>query len=123
MSFLPVSTVLMATGFGLILIGLAGILLHRNLFRIIIGFSLMDSGVAIVMVALGYVSGGTAPIVDADLPLEGAAARMVDPVPSALAVTAIVIGLAVTAVLLAFAVRLYRRHGTLDIDQFTESRG
>lgn len=123
MDFLPVSTVLMATGFGLILIGLAGILLHRNLFRIIIGFSLMDSGVAIVMVALGYVSGGTAPIVDADLPLQGAAARMVDPVPAALAVTAIVIGLAVTAVLLAFAIRLYRRHGTLDIDQFTESRG
>lgn len=123
MDFLPVSTVLMATGFGLILIGLAGILLHRNLFRIIIGFSLMDSGVAIVMVALGYVSGGTAPIVDADLPLQGAVARMVDPVPAALAVTAIVIGLAVTAVLLAFAIRLYRRHGTLDIDQFTESRG
>lgn len=118
----PVSTVMMATGFGLILIGLAAILLHRNILRMIIGFSLMDSGIAIILVSLGYVTGGTAPIMDADLPIAGAVERVVDPIPSALTVTAIVIGLSVTAVLLAYAIRLYRRHGTLDIDAFQDSR-
>lgn len=123
MTAFPVSTVLMATGFGLILIGLAGILLHRNILRLIIGFSLMDSGVAIVLVASGYVTGGTAPIIDADLPAADAVARVVDPVPSALTVTAIVIGLSVTAVMLAYAIRLYRTHGTLDIRAFRDSQG
>lgn len=123
MTAFPVSTVLMATGFGLILIGLAGILLHRNILRMIIGFSLMDSGVAIVLVASGYVTGGTAPIIDADLPAADAVARVVDPVPSALTVTAIVIGLSVTAVMLAYAIRLYRTHGTLDIRAFRDSQG
>lgn len=118
----PVSTVMMATGFGLILIGLTAILLHRNILRMIIGFSLMDSGIAIVLVSLGYVTGGTAPIMDADLPVAGAVQKVVDPIPSALTVTAIVIGLSVTAVMLAYAVRLYRRHGTLDIDAFRDSQ-
>ena len=49
-------------------------------------------------------------------------ARAVDPVPSALVVTAIVIGLAVTAVMLAYAIRLYEAKKTLSIDAFTESK-
>lgn len=123
MTTFPISTVLMATGFGLILIGLAGILLHRNILRMIIGFSLMDSGVAIVLVSTGYVTDGTAPIIDGDLAVADAVARVVDPVPSALTVTAIVIGLSVTAVMLAYAIRLYRTHGTLDIRAFRDSQG
>jgi multicomponent Na+:H+ antiporter subunit C len=46
----------------------------------------------------------------------------VDPIPSALAVTAIVIGLAVTAVMLAYAIRLYQAKQTLSIDAFTDSK-
>lgn len=118
----PVSTVMMVTGFGLVLIGLAAILFHRNILRMIIGFSLMDSGVAIILVSLGYITGGTAPIIDADLPAGDAVQRVVDPIPSALTVTAIVIGLSVTAVMLAYAIRLYRSHGTLDIEAFRHSR-
>ena len=86
----------------------------------IVGFTLVDSGVAIVVVALGYVQGGTAPILDADT---DASAIFVDPINAALAVTAIVIGFAVTAITLAYAIRLYRMHGTLDVDAFRESRG
>ncbi|RIA55706.1 sodium:proton antiporter [Dichotomicrobium thermohalophilum] len=121
MTGLPVSTILMAAGFGLILIGFAGVLVHRNILRMVIGFSLIDTGVAVVIVASGYVKGGTAPILDADV--DPASVQFVDPVTSALTVTAIVIGLAVTAVMLAYAIRLYRATGTLDIDAFRESRG
>jgi multicomponent Na+:H+ antiporter subunit C len=95
---------------------------HRNILRIVIGFSLIDTGIHIVMVSIGYVTGGTAPILDRALPVTEATSRAVDPVPSALVVTAIVIGLAVTAVMLAYAIRLYESKKTLSIDALTESK-
>jgi multicomponent Na+:H+ antiporter subunit C len=42
---------------------------------------------------------------------------MVDPVPQALVLTAIVIGFAVTAVALSLVIRLYKHHNTSNIDQ------
>lgn len=119
---LPVSTILLATGFGLALIGLWGMLTHRNIMRIIISFVLLGTGFNVVMVASGYVTGGTAPIIDGALALDAAATRAIDPVPSALVVTAIVIGFSVTAVMLAFAIRLYAAKKTLSIDAFTDSK-
>jgi multicomponent Na+:H+ antiporter subunit C len=119
---LPVSTILLATGFGLALIGLWGMLTHRNILRIIIGFTLIGTGFNIVMVATGYVTGGTAPIIDRALGKADAAQRAIDPIPSALVVTAIVIALSVTAVMLAYAIRLYAAKKTLSIDAFTESK-
>ena len=64
-----VSIVVLATGLLLILIGLWGSLTHRNVLRIIISFSLMSTGIHIVIVALGYVKNGTAPIIDGALSL------------------------------------------------------
>jgi multisubunit Na+/H+ antiporter MnhC subunit len=119
---LPISNIVLATGFILALIGLWGILTHRNILRIIIGFSLIDTGIHIVIVSIGYVTSGTAPIIDRALSPSEAPARAVDPIPSALVVTAIVIGLAVTAVMLAYAIRLYETKKTLSIDAFTESK-
>ena len=119
---LPVSHVLLVTGFILVLIGFWGILTNRNILRIIIGFSLVDTGLHIVMVALGYVTGGTAPIIDDALARADATVRAVDPIPSALVVTAIVIGFSVTAVMLAFAIRLHGAGKTLSIDSLTESK-
>jgi multicomponent Na+:H+ antiporter subunit C len=104
------------------LIGLWGMLTHRNILRIIISFSLIGTGTHIVIVAIGYVAGGTAPIIDRALSAVEAPSRAVDPIPSALVVTAIVIGLAVTAVMLAYAIRLYDSKKTLSIDAFTESK-
>ena len=49
----PVSAILLVTGFGLALIGLWGMLTHRNIMRIIIGFALIDTGLHIVIVATG----------------------------------------------------------------------
>lgn len=119
---MPISHVVMATGFILILVGIYGMLTHRNIFRIIIGFSLMGTGTHIVIVAIGYVANGTAPIIDKALSIADAPTRAVDPIPSALVVTAIVIGLAVTAIMLSYAVRLYESKKTLSIDSFEESK-
>ena len=119
---LPISHVLLVTGLLLVLVGLWGVLTHRNILRIIIGFSLIGTGINIVIVATGYVTGGTAPIIDRALALSEAPSRAVDPVPSALVVTAIVIGFSVTAMMLAFAIRLYAARKTLSIDAFTEQK-
>ena len=119
---LPVSHILLATGFVLVLLGLWGLLTHRNILRMVIGFSLIDTGLHIVMVATGYVTGGTAPIIDEALTIADATTSAVDPIPAALVVTAIVIGFSVTAVMLAFVIRLYDAKKTLSIDAFTESK-
>jgi multicomponent Na+:H+ antiporter subunit C len=88
----------------------------------IVGFSLTDTGIHMVMVSIGYVTGGTAPIINDAVPMAEAASRIVDPVPSALVLTAIVIGLGVTAVMLSFAVRIYKARKSLMIDECTESK-
>ncbi|MDM9622092.1 cation:proton antiporter [Rhizobium sp. AC44/96] len=119
---LPISEILLVTGFLLVLIGFWGMLRHRNILRIIIGFSLIDTGMHIVLVATGYVTGGTAPIIDEALSKADAAVRAVDPIPAALVVTAIVIGFSVTAIMLSFAIRLHAVSKTLSIDALTESK-
>jgi len=118
-----ISTVVLATGLTLVLIGIWGTLTQRNILRIVIAFSLIGTGTHIFIVAIGYVASGTAPIIDRGLNTSEAPMRAVDPIPSALVVTAIVIGLAVTAIMLAFAIRLYEARKTLSIDAFTESKG
>jgi multisubunit Na+/H+ antiporter MnhC subunit len=109
-----------ATGFVLILIGLFGALTNRNILRMIVSFSVADTGVNLVMVAVGYMHGRTAPILNEAVPVAQASALIIDPVPQALVLTAIVIGVGVTALMLAYAYKLYESKRTLDISKYTE---
>ena len=113
-------TIITILGFLLVTIGLWGMLTRKNLFRIIIGFSIIDTGIHLIIVSLGYIKGRTAPIFDSDLSPAGAASRIVDPVPSALVLTAIVIGLAVTALMLVYVVQMHRSKGSLEISDYEE---
>jgi len=115
-----IAQIAMATGFVLILAGLYGALTNRDILRMIVSFTIADTGVNVVLVAVGYLPGRTAPILNAAVPVADAAKRIIDPVPQALVLTAIVIGLGVTALMLAYAYRLFRLHGSLDISRFTE---
>jgi multicomponent Na+:H+ antiporter subunit C len=99
----------------LIVIGLYAALLKKHLVKIVIGLSLMEAGVNLLFVAIGYIQNGTAPIFSPGN--ENAANKMVDPVPQALVLTAIVIGFAVTALALSLVIRLYKHHQTANIDQ------
>lgn len=110
----------MATGFILILIGFYGALTQRNLLRMIVAFTIAGTGVNIVIVAIGYMHGRTAPILDATVNAADAVSRVIDPVPQALVLTAIVIGLGVTALMLAYALKLHEQRRSLDIAKFTE---
>ena len=114
------------TAVSVILIGLYAALVKRSLIKVVIGLSILDSGVNLLLISVGYLTGGTAPIfspgVLKDMPLTLENIRklsegMVDPVPQALVLTAIVIGFGVTAVALSLVIRLYRHHQTLNIDE------
>lgn len=110
----------MATGFLLILIGFYGALTNRNLLRMIVAFTIAEAGVNLVIIAIGYMPGRTAPILGAAVSAAEAATRIIDPVPQALVLTAIVIGIGITALMLAYALKLYEKKRTLDIAKFTE---
>ena len=105
--------------FGLVSIGLCIILIKRNLIKVIIGLSILDTGVNLFLISVGYISKGTAPIFSKP-GLDSA--RMVDPVPQALVLTAIVIGVAVLALALSLAIRLYHHYGTLNLRKIKEQR-
>lgn len=96
---------------GLILIGAGGIVLCTHLVRIIFAIALLEAGVNLLLVLAGYRAGATAPIlVNGRLP-----ASMVDPVPQALVLTAIVIGVGILALALTLALRVQRAYGTLEM--------
>ncbi len=109
-----------ALGIILVLIGFWGLLTQKNLIKMIIGFSILDTGIHIIMVSIGYIKGNSAPIIDKALSKSEIAIKAVDPIPSALVLTAIVIGLAVTALMLSYAVQMYKKKGSLSIDKFEE---
>ncbi len=110
----------MATGFILILMGLYGALSNPNIIRMIVSFTVANTGTNVVLVAVGYMPGRTAPILDSAVPVADAARRIIDPVPQALVLTAIVIGLGITALMLAYAYKLFMTKHTLDISKYTE---
>ncbi len=90
-------------------IGLHGMLTRRNMIRICISISVMESSLVMALVAVAYVPGGSAPIVS------DGQTMFVDPLPHALALTAIVIGAGILAIALALTVAMYRHYGTTDV--------
>lgn len=108
------------TSFALMLIGLYGILSDKNIIKMIVGFSLFDTGTHVLIVTVGYIKGKTAPILDNAVGLNDVSQKIVDPVPQALVLTAIVIGLGVTALMLAYALKMYQAKKSLDISDFKE---
>ena len=108
------------TGFILILLGLYGLLTNRNIMRMVVSLSVANTGVNLVLVAIGYIQGRTAPILDETVPHGEAASRIIDPLPQALVLTAIVIGVGVTALMLAYVYKLYETKGSLDIGKCRE---
>ncbi|RKY79835.1 cation:proton antiporter [candidate division KSB1 bacterium] len=99
-------------------IGLYGVIVKRNLIKIIIGLMIMEYAVNLFLALIGYRSGGAPPIVEV-----GKNQIFVDPLPQALVLTAIVIGLGTTALLVSFAVRIFEKYDTFDVHKIRKLRG
>ncbi len=97
-------------------IGFANLLFQKNLIKKIIGLNIMDSSIYLFLAEKGYIEGRLAPIVvngiqDVD--------TYINPIPSGLVLTGIVVSVSVTALMLSLTVRLYRRYHTLDLDEIS----
>jgi multicomponent Na+:H+ antiporter subunit C len=100
-------------------VGLYCVLTKRNLIKIIIGMSIIDYSLFLFFAIVGYRMQGRSPIRDPIQTIE----NMVDPLPQALVLTAIVIGLAVLALMIGIAVRIHEKYGTFDIDEIRKLKG
>jgi multicomponent Na+:H+ antiporter subunit C len=93
--------------------GLYGIVTSRNLIHLVVCLTVLQSSTYVLLLAIGYVHGGKAPIF-ADIP-QGT--TVVDPVVQALTLTDVVVEATVVALLLALVMQAHKRFGTLDPDK------
>ena len=100
----------------LFVVGLAGMLFNRNLFKKVVSMGFMDSAIFLFLTSAGYVEGRMAPII-ADPSVPATVEAYSNPLPAGLVLTGIVVSVSVTAVLLALTVRLYLRYRTLELDE------
>lgn len=107
----------------LILIGLYGVIVSRQTLKIVVSLLIMNHGVHLLLLLVGYREGGAPPIVDPGSTMAEFAAGAVDPLPQAMVLTSIVIGLGILALMVSFCVRLYERYGTFDVTQIRRLRG
>ena len=105
----------------LVLIGLYAVIFKRNLIKIVIGITLIESGVNLFLITLGYRENSIAPIyTSATKNAAGTFPPMSLPVPQALTLTSIVIGVAVLALMLSLIIHIYRHYGTLNVTKIKE---
>ena len=97
-------------------IGFANLLVQKNLIKKIIGLNIMDTAVYLFLAEKGYIAGRAAPIVVNGVQEVEA---YINPIPSGLVLTGIVVSVSVTALMLSLTVRLYQRYHTLDLDEIS----
>lgn len=100
----------------LFVIGFGNLLLQSNLIKKIIGLNIMDTAVYLFLAEKGYIAGRAAPIVVNGVQNVEA---YINPVPSGLVLTGIVVSVSVTALMLSLTIRLYQRYHTLDLDEIS----
>lgn len=103
----------------LFVIGLYGVVTSRNLIHLVVCLTVIQSSTYVLLLAVGYRSGGTAAIYF-DI---ASNTKVVDPVVATLTLTDVVVEATVSALLLALAVQAHRRFGTLDPDELGALRG
>lgn len=97
-------------------IGFSNLLLQKNLIKKIIGLNIMDTAIYLFLAEKGYIKGRIAPIVVDNITSVDA---YINPVPSGLVLTGIVVSVSVTALMLSLTIRLYRRYHSLDLDEIS----
>ena len=97
-------------------IGFSNLLMQKNLIKKIVGMNIMDTSVYLFLALKGYIAGHKAPIVvDGIQSVEA----YINPIPSGLVLTGIVVSVSVTALMLSLTIRLYNRYHTLDLDEIS----
>ena len=95
----------------LFILGAWGIVKKDNLIKKVIALNILNSSIVILFIYIGSLIGSTAPI------MEKGVKNVVDPLPQALMLTAIVIGICLTALALSFILKIYQRYKTLSVSR------
>lgn len=103
----------------LIFLGLYCMVSQKNLIKMIMGLAIMDNGLNLLLVSVGYKDSGSAPILDN--PAENLLA--VNPIPQALTLTSIVIGICIVALALGIIVKIHEHYGSLNSDDLRRLKG
>ncbi|HEX4735517.1 MAG TPA: NADH-quinone oxidoreductase subunit K [Thermoleophilaceae bacterium] len=114
MSYLPY-----AVAAWLFVVGLYGIVTSRHLVHLAVCLTVVQSSTYLILLSIGYVRHGSAPIY-VDIPPVTTA---VDPVVQALTLTDVVVESTITALLLALAVQAMKRFGSVDPTALRQLRG
>ncbi len=115
-----IEVVLYSGAIGLSIIGLTGLLLLNNVFRMLLALVILESGVNLLLILSGFRLAGVAPVILPEQLSNLSAIVMNDPVPQALVLTAIVIGVGVQALGLAMILRIKAQYGTLNMLKIRE---
>jgi multicomponent Na+:H+ antiporter subunit C len=103
--------IVMAFVVGIIFMAATYLMLSKSLLRIIIGTGLLSHGTHLLVLTMGGLKNGAAPL------LGEHAQSYNDPLPQALILTAIVIAFGVTSFFLVLAYRAYQELGTDNMDR------
>lgn len=108
-----------AIAVGLLFAASLYLILHRHLFKLIVGIMVFGLASNLYVFAIGRLTREKSAIIpgNADAAIEPFA----DPVPQALILTAIVIGFGLQAFAIVLVKRLHQASGTEDIDKFNNT--
>ena len=105
----------------LIVLGLYTVATKTNLIKIILGLSIIDYGINLFIVSIGFNAG----MMDGSFTWADiiSGPYFIDPVPSALTLTSIVIGACVDAMALSLVVAINKKYGTVDAREIRRLNG
>jgi multicomponent Na+:H+ antiporter subunit C len=95
-------------------------LTHANLIKKVMGMNIMETGIFLFMVSIGYARGTLSPIMRPGGGVQGL--TYTNPLLAATVLTGIVIAVSTTAYALSLIVKLYEQCGTLDADRLEKLR-
>jgi len=104
------SNIVEIAAIGMFFLGFLGLITTRNIIKSVIFIVLMETGVIMFFLSIGVSAGFLPPIAEHLAEYD----NLVDPLPSALMITAIVIGLSVTAINITMLMTLLRKYRTAD---------
>lgn len=97
-------------------IGMYNLIASKNMIKKIIGLNIMDTSIFMFFISLGYLPGMKSPIIEN-------APNIVNPLPSSLMLTGIVVAVVTTSILIALTIKLNEIYGTVNLGEILKYRG
>lgn len=115
---MDIAAIIEIAAIAMFFMGLFGLITSRNIIKAVVFLTLVETGVIMFFLSVGISAGMLPPIAEH---LQAGYDQLADPLPSALMITAIVIGLSVTAINITMLMTLLRKYRTANWDAVAEA--